>query len=180
MQKRKVSEVFFCSGSGGFVGVTPAVPAPDVPPRGPRKAPEKHLVYIAPNDLPRAYALAAGVGVASVGHERTLPEVLHASVHARRSGGVLIGQIADAHMSKEPTQNAYFLSQVRAALDALEVRSARALLPRLLRRSQRAASRHRAARAARRRRKRALLGCASAVTVLTVARHACVLPCLIW
>ena len=33
-----------------------------------------HLVYIAPKDLPRAYALCASVGVASVGHERTKGE----------------------------------------------------------------------------------------------------------
>ena len=54
-----------------FVGIPKAVPAADVFPPKPLQI---HLVYIAPKDLPRAYALCANVGVASVGHERTKGE----------------------------------------------------------------------------------------------------------
>ena len=54
-----------------FVGIPKAVPAADVFPPKPLQI---HLVYIAPKDLPRAYAPSASVGVASVGHERTKGE----------------------------------------------------------------------------------------------------------
>ena len=54
-----------------LVGIPKAVPAADVFPPKPLQI---HLVYIAPKDLPRAYALCASVGVASVGHERTKGE----------------------------------------------------------------------------------------------------------
>ena len=54
-----------------LVGIPKAVPAADVFPPKPLQI---HLVCIAPKDLPRAYALCASVGVASVGHERTKGE----------------------------------------------------------------------------------------------------------